>query len=80
MNRRIPNMVVMEKSSFNDVDTNAMTESAFAWLAEGAGDVTAEAGDDQKAQSGPGDAGVRFAAAAWRDHVVALTAHFLGDR
>ena len=30
MNRRIPNMVVMEKSSLNDVDANAMTESAFA--------------------------------------------------
>eukprot|EP00959_Pyramimonas_sp_CCMP1952_P376834 7892775-Pyramimonas_sp.AAC.1 len=60
-------MVVMEKSSYNDVDANAMTEAAFARLAEGVEEGTATVAVAPGAHEGAGEAGVRFAAAAWRD-------------
>eukprot|EP00959_Pyramimonas_sp_CCMP1952_P402135 8426686-Pyramimonas_sp.AAC.1 len=35
MGRIIPNMVVMERSSFNEVDENAMTEAALQHMTRG---------------------------------------------
>ena len=72
-------MVVMETSSFNDVDANAMTESAFGRLAEEVGGDPARPESVEGAHERAGDVQVRFAAAAWRDHVVALATNFLGD-
>ena len=81
MGCRIPNMVVMERSSLNEVDVNAMTESALAHMAAGRGDEpAAPAGNHSCAPDQGQSGGVRFAREAWRDHVIALAANLLGDR
>eukprot|EP00959_Pyramimonas_sp_CCMP1952_P415113 8697878-Pyramimonas_sp.AAC.1 len=74
-------MVVMERSSFNEVDENAMTEAALQHMArgvhKGGTDGHGGGGETSRAEE---RASVQFAHEAWRDHFAAMGTNLLNDQ